>query len=50
MGSVLAVVGRALKLRHGEAWIRLISWLCWIFFVTGGQRQLALRGVLHGAM
>jgi hypothetical protein len=46
----LAVIGRAPKLLRGEAWIKMISWLCWIFFETGGQRQLASHGVLHGAM
>jgi hypothetical protein len=46
----LAVIGRALKSLHGEAWIKMISWLCWIFFVTGGQRQLALHGAPHGAI
>jgi hypothetical protein len=47
---VLAVIGHAPKLPHGEAWIKMISWFCWIFFGIGGQRQRALHGVLHGAM
>jgi len=46
----LAVIGRAPKSLRGEAWIKGISWLCWRFFVTGGQQQLALHGVPHGAM
>tara|TARA_B100001059_G_scaffold141659_1_gene141659 strand:+ start:2057 stop:2209 length:153 start_codon:yes stop_codon:yes gene_type:complete len=50
MGSVLAVIGRAPKSPHGQVWIKMISWLCWIFLEIGGQRQLALHGVLHGAM
>jgi hypothetical protein len=50
MESVLAVIGRALKLPHGEAWTKMISWFCWIFFATGGQRQRGLLGVHHGAM
>jgi hypothetical protein len=50
MGSVLAVIGRAPKSPHGEAWIKMTSWFYWIFFATGGQRQLALHGGHHGAM
>jgi hypothetical protein len=50
MGCVLAVIGHAPKSPHGEAWIKMINWFCWIFFVTGEQRQLALHGVPHGAM
>jgi hypothetical protein len=50
MGCVLAVIEHAPKLPHGEVWIKMINWFCWIFFATGGKRQLALRGVLHGAM
>jgi hypothetical protein len=50
MESVLAVIGRAPKSPRGEAWAKMISWRCWIFFVTGGQQQLALHGVPHGAM
>jgi hypothetical protein len=46
----LAVIGRALKSPHGEVWIKMISWLYWIFFVTAGQRHLELPGVIHGAM
>jgi len=46
----LAVIGRAPKSLRGEAWIKMISWLCWRFFVTVGQQQLALQGVPHGAM
>jgi len=46
----LAVIGRALKSLRGEAWIKRISWLCWRFFVTGGQQQLALHGDPYGAM
>jgi hypothetical protein len=46
----LAVIGHAPKLPHGEAWIKMISWFCWIFFAIGGQRQRALHGALHGEM
>jgi hypothetical protein len=46
----LAVIGRAPKLPHGVAWIKMISWFCWIFFAIGGQRQQALLGGPHGAI
>jgi hypothetical protein len=46
----LDVIGRALKSLHGEAWIKMISWFCWIFFVIGGQRQPVLHGAPLGAM
>jgi hypothetical protein len=46
----LVVIVRVPKSLRGEAWIKMISWFYWIFFVTAGQQPLALHGAPHGVM